>query len=814
MAQRDLITKDITLENIKSKGYNPTPVLYKELIQEMIRLDVPLLEVGSSSIGKSYSIRQFMEECGIRGEFLFVGTEKSEFIEGIPNLKAVTEGQAKFSYLKPYWFPDKEEIRKRLKIGRDQILDLSNQDPSIGGLWNNVMSNYAYLEQLKQELLKFKRTETETKSAKKVGAKIGKYIYEDALLYLSTLQGYGNFWLILDEIDKVEKQDKDKYAPLLHIVRERELKGWKLSGIRDYPEYDIKFVTSIDKRIERLNAAIEDPNVDVTDTRIVAIANDLQTMEEESPALYRRFVKTIIRKSLYDEKQAQLPSGDPTVAVGYDWAKQYEIKKQEIHGCIVVKEVGTEEITTTSTGRAKRSGVTTTKGSTISEKMAEIEEEKVGKPLEEMNLQWTLGFLPDILFPGVDTRGQGDIFIKNKLIEDFNDQKDPYQTLLFKIIQDNFDVNYWVPLLECIYDKVSIKQVTANKSSGMDAEVETFFADAGLTKAKFNSPNPKDVEKLIDRYNTKLKFSEIKYEEALEIQKSQARGETISDKSLAGVQGGVATTGRDAIVFGNIMLQKSLNGKTPTELTRMLISSVPFLQIKFISSSPYIPFDGARDLMEIHDNGMVYLITTISGKAFKSEAEAKEATSNVFSTIEPYKPFITKYAVAAPDEYIDAIVDGDYKKITNPAESIRKIIANRPVIIDNQLAGLLSVSKEEDKALKKEYFESIANVKMIEKEIFQNVTYEVWPMMLNTLKKDGLTPNLIQEVTDYVKKFPNTMKLLSDSVDTIAGTVQVSGLNEEIDNEKGLFKLKDLISDLSKEYMNKGSELDKVRVLI
>ena len=764
MAKFELITKGITLKNIGLKGFNPEPSMYKDLIKELIRLDIPILEVGSSSIGKSYSIRQFMEESGVKGEFLFVGTEKSEFIEGIPNLKSVTEGQAKFTYLKPYWFPDKEEIRKRLIEGRNQIMTISGENANIGGLWQTAKTDYKFVDALKTELLKFKRTETDVKSAKKAGAKVGKYVYEDALLYLSTLQGYGNFWLILDEIDKVEKQDKDKYAPLLHIVRERELKGWKLSGMREFPEYDIKFVASITRRIERLDAALADLNADVTDTRIIAIANDLQTMEEESPALYRRFVKIVINESLYDEKQAKLPDGDPGVSVGYDWTSAYEIKKQELHACIVVKEVtGKEEepAAQTSGKSAPRSGMAKEKGATISKQMAKIEIEKTGKPLEEMNLQWTLGFLPEILFPGINSVGQGDFFINNLLIDNFNQQEDPYQTLLSKIIQDNFDSAYWMPLLECIYSKIAIQQVSESKATGLDAEVETYFAEAGLTKAKFNSPDPKKVEELVDRYNKKLSFAESKYADALDVQKKQHKGETITDKSLAGVSGGVAQVGRDAIAFGNIMIQKSMVGNKPTELTRMLISSVPFLQVKLISSSPYIPFDGAKDLMEIHDNGMVHFITTVSGKSFKTEAEAKEATANVFAAVEPYKPFITKYAVGAEGSDIDAITDGDYQKITDPYQTIRKIIANRPVIIDDRLANLLSPGKADDKALKAEYFESIANVKLIEKEVYQNLTYEVWPMILNTVKAEGVTPALEEEVREYCKKFPNTMSVLA-----------------------------------------------------
>lgn len=762
MAKRDLITKGITLKSLKEKElrpFNPDSVAYKELIKELIRLDIPLLEIGSSSIGKSYSIRQFMEESGIRGEFLFVGTEKSEFIEGIPNLKAVTEGQAKFSYLKPYWFPDKNEIRERLKTGRQQITDLSANDTTIASLWEQAKGNYIYVNQLKETILTFKRTEEEIAKSKKAGSKItGKYVYEDALLYISTIQGYGNFWLILDEIDKVEKQDKDKYAPLLHIVRERELKGWKLSGMRSFPEYDIKYVPFINKRIERLDAALADPNVDVTDTRIIAIANDLQTMEEEAPALYRRFVKMIIRKSLYDENPVnqKLPAGDSSIAVGYDYGKAYELKKNELHSCIVAKEVITSD-TQAPTG----TGMKTSKGATIADQMADIETEKTGKPLEEMNLQWTLGFFPEILFPGGDTRGQGDVFISNKIIEDFNDETDPYRTLLFKILQDNFDMKYWVPLLECLFDKISIKQATESKATGIVAEINQYFTDAGLvTKANYNKPDVKLVEQMLDKYQkVKIGFAESKFSESLEIQKKIARGEDVPEKVLAGVAGGTNQTSRDAITFGNVMIEKSLDGNKPTELTRLLISAIPFQQERFIGSSPYVPFDSAIDLMNLHNNGLVNFITKVSGKGFDNEAEAKAATADVFGVITPYRPFVVKYAIGASPEDIDAIVDGDYGKLKGKApESIRNIIANKPVIVDSTLAGML------DQELKKEYFGSLSNVKMIDKEVYQNLSAEVWPMIKNSLEADGLTDALKAEVKEYVQKYPNKMRVLAGSL--------------------------------------------------
>ncbi|MSP69833.1 MAG: hypothetical protein EXR20_06135, partial [Bacteroidetes bacterium] len=225
---------------------------YREIISELIKLDIPLLEVGSSSIGKSYSIREMLTASCIKGEFLFVGTEKSEFIEGIPNLKAITtreetakkpsgadngtqkeEVGEKFNYLKPYWFPDKIEIGNRLVNGKNQIEIITGEPKK---LWENIKNDdgktfsSGILDTLKLQLTKIYKTEDDiqaekkkNKDEKKKTAFFSRYKYADAIFYLSMIQGYGNFWLILDEIDKVEEQDKDKYAPLLHIVREREL---------------------------------------------------------------------------------------------------------------------------------------------------------------------------------------------------------------------------------------------------------------------------------------------------------------------------------------------------------------------------------------------------------------------------------------------------------------------------------------------------------------------------------------------------------------------------------------------------------------
>jgi len=799
MAQRDLITK-----GDNKSIFNPDSEHYKMLIKELIRLDIPILEIGSSSIGKSYSIRQFAEEAGVASEFLFVGTEKSEFIEGIPNLKGVTGDTAKFSYLKPYWFPDKDKIRARLIKGRNELYTLANNNNDALNLYNNAFNtggDYKYVDQLKEYLTNIKKTEEQLKAEKAVETDkdgkiikkeefLSKYVYADSLLYISTIQGYGNFWLILDEIDKVEVQDKDKYAPLLHIVRERELKGWKLSGLRSFPEYDIKFVTSVALRKQRLDAALENPSVDVTDTRIIAIANDLQNMEKESPALYRRFVKIVIERSLYNEKTVKLPKGDPSKPVGYDWASQYEVIKQDFHTCIVNKEVITGEVPTGS--GLKRSGVSgpKKKGITIGEQMAFIQEELKGLRLKEMNLQWTLGFFPEILFPGADTRNQGASFVPNMLIEDFNDQTDPYQTLLFKIIGDNFDTEYWASLLQCIYDKVSVKQVEPSKELAIKSDVDDYYAEAGLSIDNFNNPNAKDVETYIaDKYQKKLNFVNSKFKESLESQLNAS-----SSSSMAGLEAGTAKIAVDAIVLGNQLIEKSLINNKPTMLTRMLVSSVSFIQTKFICHSPYIPYNGAMDLVEVQDSGMVNLITTITGKNFDSEAQAKSAAQEVFTMVEPYKPFVVKYAVGVPSDLVDSVVDGNYSSITDAKATIQEIIANGPVIIDNNILNLVSPTK--DVPLRLKYFNSLANVKLIEKEVYTNLPGTIWIMITNSAEI-AFNDDVKKSIDYYAERFPNAIINLANSPNT----------PEEV-KDYAITKANDVKANPS-NYMI--SEIDKIR---
>jgi hypothetical protein len=52
MAKIEIVTNVTDIEVLKSKAFDPDAQGYKTLIKELIRLDVPILEVGSSSIGK------------------------------------------------------------------------------------------------------------------------------------------------------------------------------------------------------------------------------------------------------------------------------------------------------------------------------------------------------------------------------------------------------------------------------------------------------------------------------------------------------------------------------------------------------------------------------------------------------------------------------------------------------------------------------------------------------------------------------------------------------------------------------------------
>ena len=53
---------------------------------QLIRYDIPVLILGKSSIGKSYTLIDITKKWHIPHQLLYIGSEKSENIEGIPKL--------------------------------------------------------------------------------------------------------------------------------------------------------------------------------------------------------------------------------------------------------------------------------------------------------------------------------------------------------------------------------------------------------------------------------------------------------------------------------------------------------------------------------------------------------------------------------------------------------------------------------------------------------------------------------------------------------------------------------------------------------
>ena len=121
----------------------------------------------------------------------------------------------------------------------------------------------------------------------------GRDDVRDMCIYLCTLLGYGNYWLILDELDKVDENEKDKYAPLLHIVRERTLKNWTMKEISDKEGLNIPLSIS-NEYYEGVASSIAEQiskGLPLLDCRVVGIANASDEIEE---ALFRRFAQVIM----------------------------------------------------------------------------------------------------------------------------------------------------------------------------------------------------------------------------------------------------------------------------------------------------------------------------------------------------------------------------------------------------------------------------------------------------------------------------------------------------------------------------------------
>ena len=309
-----------------------------KLILQLIRYDIPPLIVGKSSIGKSYTLIELTKRWRMPTAMLYIGSEKSENIEGIAKLISGDydkKGEDILKFLKPYWFPQTNTITSWVKSGRkifERYMKVYDNKRHKGaeetfqclyqillGLmdveWktdetkisvslvegNSNLTEIQGTETLNSKPFVFERTRETTlkqKTAKQdtlTPEEAGRDDVRDLCLYLTTILGFGNNWLVLDEIDKVEEHfNTEKYAPLLHIVRERTLKDWSLIEINEQKGLKIPFSVKNEGYgdiIRQVNTQI-DNNMLMLDTRVVAIANATDKIEN---ALFRRFCQVIMQ---------------------------------------------------------------------------------------------------------------------------------------------------------------------------------------------------------------------------------------------------------------------------------------------------------------------------------------------------------------------------------------------------------------------------------------------------------------------------------------------------------------------------------------
>lgn len=300
---------------------------------QLIRYDIPVLILGKSSIGKSYTLIDITEKWNIPHQLLYIGSEKSENIEGIPKLTDRKKDKEILEYLQPFWFPNAQVITESVKNGRvvfekfindywdvkslkEFIPNFINLTSILNGLsnlkWDSsmldkksnvfkqevILTDYEWIESSNQEprVLNTKKfsIQKDGGSATANDESYRKDDIADFCAYVRTALGYGNYWLILDEIDKVADEDKDKFAPLLHIVRERTLKNFRMIDVNNGKGLGIplgkSFVEGGYKNIIEDLDKLLDAGESVLDTRVMAIANKTKNIEE---ALFRRFVQLI-----------------------------------------------------------------------------------------------------------------------------------------------------------------------------------------------------------------------------------------------------------------------------------------------------------------------------------------------------------------------------------------------------------------------------------------------------------------------------------------------------------------------------------------
>jgi hypothetical protein len=554
-------------------------------ILNLIRYDIPILMSGKSSIGKSYTMLELAKQWGMPNSVLYVGSEKADNIEGLPKLideKAI-ENENVLTYYKPYWFPQSNLIQAAVKRGYDvfnekikpnfanaKSLNLPYETVmglmyAIGNLTfsgNNEVQDFDFIDKTgfitNEENVICKNKITLTRTLVPKGEDLVKYPNElyDLSLFISTLSGLGNYWLILDELDKVQEEEADKFAPMLHIVRERRLKNYSLRELNDGKGADVS-MNVVNNSYTPIYNMIEDSlktGKSVLDTRIISISNKTDNIVDISDALFKRFVQVII----HDILELRPPSA----------------KLSTIRTCL----------------------------SSIETKIGGGQGDLTVGKLQEINLQWQYGFLPRILNNN-DTEGN---FIRNNYLntvasalmiaDDITREQKVKKlgegTALYKLCVDNFDedikvedaegINVPVPnlVMDCLSSQISPSTV---------ADVEVVRNPLDIIK-EFQSKELNDLDTSLEVYD----FLMAKYNL---IPKSENKSYEIEDLIRYAFDFIRYTAYSDGFTEDKIKNEVSYN---PLSINEYLIPVIIKFTLKVVTKDETISFDDKDRLLSAH----------------------------------------------------------------------------------------------------------------------------------------------------------------------------------------------------------------------
>ncbi len=320
-------------------------------------------------------------------------------------------------------------------------------------------------------------------------------------------------------------------------------------------------------------------------------------------------------------------------------------------------------------------------------------------------------------------------------------------------------MSYWIPMLECVYDQISPKATDKSKDSNVEHMVQHLFKKGGITPSTLETPDEVKIDSMLEEYQQALVSMEDQFAQNVDLQRKVAAGIAPKDLKITNVENAVYNVALDTILIGSKMILNSLNKGKISKTTDMLMSGVPFLQTRMISSSPNIAHKVAADLMERVNDATINLIKKINEGEDLTPEKAIAMGENVFKNIVPHRPFIMKYAAGIEPEdsvYTNTQLTGMTGR-SNREELLNKVISRRPVLTDKKLLNLLIT----DDDLRQKYFLSLAPAYMIIKEIYGNLG-GIFDMLMQTNDQEKMSASFKKDYLDYYcSYFPGKMMNLA-----------------------------------------------------